>query len=61
MVKAPSQYSKYCILRKYKPRRTVKARLNTAWKKRLAIREWWAQVTVTPLERRITVLRRGIE
>jgi hypothetical protein len=35
--------------------------LTTLFEKRLFIIEWWAQVTVIPLDKRITVFNNGTE
>jgi len=58
-LKEASQYSKAWRAVKYNPNATVTP---NAWRvslKSLAIREWWAQVTVTPDERRIIVFNNG--
>lgn len=44
---------------KYSPSATVKAKPCVVWAELLDIRAWWAQVTLTPDETRIIVLRRG--
>jgi hypothetical protein len=48
-------------MRKYTPNITVKKSLTADLLKKLFIIEWWAQVTVTPLESKITVFSKGTE
>lgn len=41
------------------PRATVRAKPASAFSRDPSKRLWWAQVTVTPDDRRVTVLKRG--
>lgn len=49
------------MYKKYTPKITVNNNETTDFKKKLFIKEWWAQVTVIPLVNKITVFNKGTE
>jgi len=56
-----SQYSKYCNDKNKIPKKIVTNKLITNFLKKLFIRAWCAQVTLIPLDNKITVFNNGTE